>query len=321
MRESSNAEGMRRLARRSSWFLAGLVGVAIHTGRARAEAQPGRPAVSVASLKIAPILAPQKSDIEKSIVDGLTDAGFDVQDLRTSRERLSGRKDTTCRAETCLHDVAALTGTRYLVQGEVKGSSRAYSVDMRLFDSTDGRQVSAETVDWEATDPVAPPAVYVKDIARELGRKAHEDIQKAAAPTSLVVAAPPSPTGAALPPPPDPSGSGARSTEPGNPPDRPSNVRRVAPWAGLALAGLAVGGGGLILRGLDGKGTCDLAAPERRCPMTYRTNSIGISMLAIGATAVVTGIVVGTVILVRRPSGGTIALGLSPSAISLTGDF
>ncbi len=84
---------------------------------------------------------------------------------------------------------------------------------------------------------------------------------------------------------------------------------------GLVLAGV----GGYLLR-INGRGTCDLASPERLCTRTYDTGAVGTG-LAVGGGLVALGGLAGLLFFGPDADSTHVALSVTGSSISIAGGF
>jgi hypothetical protein len=103
-------------------------------------------------------------------------------------------------------------------------------------------------------------------------------------------------------------------------PEKPGlRVPRYVSVAAIAV-GVVLMGTGAYLASVDGKGTCDLAPPKEHCPERYRTQGLGFGLVA-GGGLVALGGVVGLLFFSPRAGSTNLAIGFSPSSISLSGAF
>jgi hypothetical protein len=92
----------------------------------------------------------------------------------------------------------------------------------------------------------------------------------------------------------------------------------------LSVTALAGGvlllGSGIYLVHIHGKGTCDLAAQQDLCAQRYRTKNLGIGLIAGGGLATLGGLV-GLIFFPPGSSSAPMALDITGSSISLSGNF
>jgi hypothetical protein len=106
-------------------------------------------------------------------------------------------------------------------------------------------------------------------------------------------------------------------------PAAPAPEGRYVPTA-LSVTALAGGavliGSGIYLIHLHGQGTCDLTAPKDLCSRRYKTQNVGIGLVAGGGLAALGGL---AGLLFFSPSTGStpLALNITGSSISVSGGF
>jgi hypothetical protein len=112
------------------------------------------------------------------------------------------------------------------------------------------------------------------------------------------------------------------------PPSLPGPPPEPTPeWYKSRTLSIAATAGGLVLMGtgiyllhIDGEGTCDLVAPERRCPDRYKTQGLGAGFLVGGGLAALGGFASYYFFSYRTHATRT-TLGFSGSSISVSGAF
>lgn len=310
---------MSRLPRSLPGFC-GLMGLTLLCGTAMAGPLGPRPAVAIASLKTSPSLTRDREALELAVVRGMTEAGFDVQAPVLSQQRLAARTDVACSADTCLRQLADLTATRYLIQGEIASSKRSYSASFKLFDTTDGRQLASETIECRLADPCPPVADNVYEVARELGRKAQDEIGRAPPPAPPPIPAPAVPRlpDTTVKPPAAGDGPLPYPPPPTQRPERHVPVWRWAAPAAVAAVGVAGVAWGIHLLRIDGGTACDdnYAVP---CAYKWSTGTRG-TIFTVGGSLLVAGAGVDLVRLWWKSSRET-TVGLVPGGVTLMGRF
>jgi hypothetical protein len=170
----------------------------------------------------------------------------------------------------------------------------------------------------ETTDCQACAASEIKHTASLLASTIAEHIK--------VKATPPEPAHEPVPPRPTPVAPASPAPPPGV--DVRQATAETSPgWyipRALSLTALASGivliGTGLYLIGINGEGTCDLAASKQLCPRRYKTQTLGIGLQTGGGVAALGG---AAGLLFFSPSARFthVALNITGSSIAVSGEF
>jgi hypothetical protein len=110
--------------------------------------------------------------------------------------------------------------------------------------------------------------------------------------------------------------------DPSPPPAAEESGWHVPRWVSVTslVGGAALIGTGVYLLSIDGKGTCDVAAPEELCARRHKTRGLGIGLLAGGGLAALGGL--GGLIFLAPGSGAArLAFEFTGSSISVGGTF
>jgi hypothetical protein len=288
---------------------------------------PNTVAIAVDTSSLGPKVAAEVQDgIAARIVSGLSEvmstlAGTDIT-LTPVSDPITQEGILACERDVCLQDLARIAKVDLVIRVRVnpkqpskKASNRSkqdFAISMVVVRSVPERDAWSETSDCQAC-----AASEVKHTASLLASAIAEHIK--------VKGAPPEPTHETAPSP-TPVASAAPALLPGvevRPAIAPSSPAWSVPTS-VSLTALAGGivllGSGLYLIHINGQGTCDLRAPKELCARQYKTQNLGVGLLA-GGGAVALGGLAG--LLFFSPSGPStpMALTITGSSISLSGEF
>ncbi len=301
-------------------------------------ATPASVAIAVDTNSLAPKIADEVQDgAVAHIVTGLDEV---MSTLADTDIRLTPVSDSEtldrileCEAIECLQDLSEAAKVDLVIQVRVrakqiskkatKRSKPDYLISMIVARSVPEREAWVEKTDCHACDASGikhTASLLASTIAEHIKvRKAPPAPEPEEEPTAATPprpAAPPAPS-AASPAPPE-----ARPS-PKLEPTRSEPQRVHVP---TYLSATAIVGGGLLIGSgiylvhINGKGTCDLTGSEDLCERQYKTESLGIGLLAGGGLAVLGGLV--GLIFYSHSAGGTpIALNCNGSSIFVSGGF
>jgi hypothetical protein len=322
---SSNQELPSRPTNMRILFTASVL-VAFASQHAFAET-PSTVAIAVDTNSLGPKLAAEVQDgIVTHVLTGLTEAMSHlastniamtpVPDSRTLDQILE------CEGIECLQDLAQSAKVDLVIQVRVsakqtkKAAKRAkpdYLVSMVVARAAPDRDAWSEKTVCQACE-----ASEIRHAASLLASMIAERIKiPKTLPAPAHEAAPVPAPMTTVPPAPQP----ALQTNP--PPAAPAPEGRYVPTA-LSVTALAGGavliGSGIYLIHLHGQGTCDLTAPKDLCSRRYKTQNVGIGLVAGGGLAALGGL---AGLLFFSPSTGStpLALNIIGSSISVSGGF
>jgi hypothetical protein len=290
-------------------------------------------AVDTSSLG-AKVAAEVQDGIAARIVSGLSEvmstrAGTDIT-LTPVSDPITQEGILACEGDVCLQDLARITKVDLVIRVRVnpkqpskKASNRSkqdFAISMVVVRSVPERDAWSETSDCQAC-----AASEVKHTASLLASAIAEHIK--------VKATPPEPIHETAPPPPPPVAAAAPAPMPTE--DVHPALALSPAWSvptSVSLTALAGGivllGSGLYLLHINGQGTCDLTAPQELCARRYKTQNLGVGLLAGGGVAALGGL---AGLLFFSPSAGSTPMALSitgfstgsstGSSISLSGEF
>jgi hypothetical protein len=285
---------------------------------------PNTVAIAVDTSNLGPKVAAEVQDgIATHVVAGLTQvlstlAATDIS-LVPVTESKTLEQVLDCEGIECLQELAQSAKVDLVVQVRVRvkptakkspGRSKGdYLVSMVVARAEPARDAWVEKTDCRACE-----IGEVKHTASLLASMIAERIKvKRVVPAPMPEESPaPAPIAPPVPPP-------ALEEHPAASAPEHATVPR---WLSLsALGGGAVlVGSGIYLIHIHGQGTCNLAAPKALCARRYDTQSLGIGLVAGGGLAVLAGLV-GWIAFPPRTGAMPVALNLTASSISLSGDF
>jgi hypothetical protein len=264
-------------------------------------AQAEEMTAAVMDLALAPTLEPDRAAIEAATRQGLVNAGWRLTSQYDTNRALSGAPQLDgCGFPSCLAAVAKVLGVRYIVDGDVTSSPKAYSIALRFWDAVRSRVIAEQRIECRAQDPCPPVADNMVDVARELGRLG----RKAIAPAEL---------------------SSERSAEPSTSVAAPAARSRVderpwwaTPWVPIAVGGV-VASVGLVLLGTDGlEVDCRETPAGKRCLKVLDNRTRGVALVATGGALTASGLVW---LALRGEPDDRLAIGVGPGTLSLRGSF
>jgi hypothetical protein len=283
-----------------------LLALATRTSAAAADA----PQVAITSVRVPAGSDPGADLLGAEVVRGLEKAGWSVQDLEETRHRLQGRTDAACSAELCLLELSRVVGSPYFVHVVVSSSRRTYTVSMKMFGASEGRQISAEDVECGTGDICPSLPENVRNLAQSLGVKALKEIRPA--PTAVV-----EPPHATSPTPPPPAIVATAPPAAGTATD--GGQTRVAPIIAIAAGVVALGVGAYLVH-LDGERTdCQQTAAGNRCFQEWNTESIGLVVGGLGLASALVG--AGVIWRYGWSRNTTAKVAVGPGGISAWGTF
>jgi hypothetical protein len=262
---------------------------------AASPAQATTPAVLVVLEKPALIPASVRGDILAAVTEGISLAGA------VPRTTPRNQPSNTCATESCFAELAAQHNVAYVLVLKARGTRDSYHLAATIYEGKSGTLTSSSEKDCvlcSAPDFVASVRATVASLCQQ------------------VMPATPEPAPAAL--------SARPETNPiANPPpteeERPWSVPRYLSLTALVGGAVMIGAGGYLLH-IDGKGTCDLVPPQEHCPKKYRTQGLGIGLVAGGSLAALGGLV-GLVFFSPQVGDTNLALGFGASSFSSSGAF
>ena len=288
---------------------------------------PNTVAIAVDTSSLGPKVAAEVQDgIAARIVSGLSEvmsalAGTDIT-LTPVSEPITQKGILACEGDVCLQDLARIAKVDLVLRVRVnpkppsKKASNRPKQDL-LISMVVARSAPTRDAWTETTDCQACAASEVKHTASLLASAIAEHIK--------VKARTPEPTPEPEPPP-TPVAPAAPALLPGVD-VRPATAAASPGWSvrrSVSLTALAGGivlmGSGLYLLHLDGEGTCDLAAPKELCARRYKTQTLGIGLLAGGSVAALGGLA-GLLFFSPIARSTPLALNITGSSISLSGVF
>ena len=292
---------------------------------------PNTVAIAVDTSSLGSKAAAEVQDgIAARIVSGLSEvmsalAGTDIT-LTPVSEPITQEGILACEGDVCLQDLARIAKVDLVIRVRVnpkqptqkasKKASKRSKQDL-LISMVVARSAPNRDAWTESTDCQACAASEIKHTASLLASTIAEHIKvKATTPEPV-----PEPAPAAMPvvsvaPVPLPR-EDVRQT-----PDAPSTAWSVPRSVSLTVlaGGILLAGSGLYLIHLDGEGTCDLAAPKTLCARRYKTQKLGIGMLAGGGVAALGGLA-GLLFFAPSAKSTHVALTITGSSISVSGEF
>ncbi len=292
--------------------------LASHPGHPANAGVPNTVAIAVDTIGLGQkITAPVRGGIAAQVLDGLRAANIDF--IPTEETKIVARI-VDCAGLECLRNIAKSENLDWVVQVRVrareatkKGKSD-YVVSITVVRDAPDRGAWHEEADCpgcEGGEIEHMASLMAGEIAGHIKVDAPPaSTAPAPAKAPSVVATQPAPLQA--PPPP------ATFVKPPLPAPEPAwYVPRY--WSVGTLAGGAVlAGAGVYLLHIDGRGTCDLAAPNQQCAERYKTQGLGIGMVAGGGLALLGGLAGLTLF---APPAGSTGIGFDGSSISISGEF
>lgn len=255
-----------------------------------------------------------RDGIAAQILAGLRENKIDLAPI-TDADVLGEAVD--CAGPPCLEGIARLSHLALIAQVQVraKKSDRKGKLDYTV--AILAARAVPEPQSWRDTSacPGCDPE-GVKDVvfllASTLGERIAADIHKPAPAPAPVQARPV---------------ASVRPTPPPTTIAKPPLPAREPDWfvprylsVGVLAGGAVLAGTGAYLLHLNGKGTCDLAAPKQHCAEKYKTQGLGIGMVAGGGLALLGGLAGLT--LFAPPAGSTgIAVGFDGSSLLISGAY
>jgi len=288
---------------------------------------PNTVAIAVDTSSLGTKVAAEVQDgIATRIVSGLSEvmstlAGSDIT-LTPVSDPITQRGILACEGDVCLQDLARIAKVDLVIRVRVnpkqaskkasKRSKQDFAISMVLARSVPDRDAWSETTDCQAC-----AASEVKHAASLLASAIAEHIKvKATTPEPAHEPVPePMPVAAA----------------PSPPPLRPDVVLPTAAaspaWSvprSVSVATLAGGvlllGSGLYLIHINGEGTCNLSASQELCARRYKTQNLGIGLLAGGGVAVLGGLA-GLLFFSPSTKSTPVSLTITGSSIAISGEF
>ncbi len=290
--------------------------------------------VALVSVALPRALLRNRIAFESAFVKGLGDGEIVAIPPAQVRSRLASLNKpelASCDTLACLAALRQIFGAPFVARAEVVSTRQRSAVTVKVLDTSDGRELAAETTECRATAP-CPPLVNTADtVAHQASRKAATEIRLAAKLRAAPVVAAPAATAAAAQPagvataeealpampaaglPAAPAPAGLASLVPSPPIHAPAaaSKRPLAPWLLLAAGGSLIVGGA-VLFGIDGDGVdCRDTAGGRKCDRSRDTRLAGIVTGGLGLL----GVLVGGVVLFQSSQGTSVSIGRGGAAL------
>lgn len=291
---------------------------------------PSTVAVAVDTSGLGSKFAAEVEDgITARIVSGLSEvmsalARTDIT-LTPVSEPITLKGILACEGDACLEDLSRIANVDLVVRVRVnpkqpsKKASKRPKQDL-LISMVVARSAPTRDAWTETTDCQACAASEVKHTASLLASTIAEHLKvKTVAPEPTPEPVPPPTTVAPVAPVAAPRGEPGVDVTPAAAASPAWSVPRPLSLTALA-GGVVMMGSGLYLIHLDGAGTCDSAAPQELCARRYKTQNLGIGLLAGGGVAALGGLV-GLLYFSPSSKSAPMALSFTGSSISLSGEF
>lgn len=253
-----------------------------------AHAAPAKPRVAVIAVTAEQLSAEVRAKMDAAVAGGLAASGADVVDSATTTRRIAAKGLRGCDTSTCRMAIAQETATSYLVRGSVESMGRSYTVRLEMIDGATGGVIGAREdrceicTEGEAYETASVTASALK---AEVLKRPAPAAASGEAPSSArrLTAADPSSSRAA-------GGDALTITASAPPPAVEAKPPRFVAlsWVGIG-AGAAAIGAGIYLTSIDGRGSCDQWAPDRKCIHYFSTRNGGVALIGAGALVAALG--------------------------------
>jgi hypothetical protein len=257
-----------------------------------------------------------KSGVVTSVVAGFDSFKFELSPVSNTTIIEKAR---ACEGSTCLEDLAKSSDLAMVVQVRIQAKKTAkkgkldYSISMVVArDAPDRNAWREKGTCGECDTSEVKQQVFL--IAGTIGDRIQGESKKAKEAPIVTgpVSVPVAPPKVVAPPP-----------VLVNPPVEKEPTGWFVPrYLSIAAmgAGAALIGGGIVLRKVDGDGTCTLAANKKECSKVYSTGSLGTGLIVGGGAAMLGGLV-GLLFLGPPSDGSHMTLSFTGSSLSVGGSF
>lgn len=258
------------------------------------------PRVALGPVHLQGSFEPHRRAIEANLARGLKTAGLAVADEPSPPET------PLCATAACWAELAHRHESDLVVQADVTGVGRAYRLTLEVWNAAAGQSLAREELVCGSTDPCPTVARQVRELARELGRRARKRLNEAPPPVAQLPPTPPLPPATAAPP----NLTLQASARPVPPPRR----RRLLPWVAMG-GGVVLLAVGTSLFFLDGSETdCRQVTSGEVCFRLRDTRPTAYVVGALGAALTGGG-------LAWLLIGSHAAVALGPTGLRLAGRF
>jgi hypothetical protein len=232
-------------------------------------------------------------------------------------------KAQACEGASCLQDLAKSADLALAVQVRIQAKKTGkkgkldYAISVLVARDVPDRNSWREKGNCPVCDATeAKQQVFL--IVGTIGDRIQGESQKAK--QAQVVSGPVSPALAAAPP---PAGASPPPRDLVGPPPQTADSSWSVPRyvSGSVLAGgVVLALAGVYLAHLNGRGTCDLAAPKENCPDKYKTAALGYGLVVGGGIAALGG-GIGLALLGPKAANTSLTVGFDGSSISVSGAY
>lgn len=264
-----------------------------------------------------------RGGVDAQVLAGLRAANLDV--VSTSDEKLVAQA-LSCDGALCLQELAQSADLALVVQVRIEAKKKTkkrksdYDVSMLVVRGAPDAQAWREESTCPGCDAEETKHISYL-LASMIGERVSSETPRARAVTAPPVALPPPEPPAALAPP--------LATETAAPPaviqiptPAPSPSWSVSRYVSVPLlvGGMALVGSGIYLLHINGRGTCSLTSAQEICPRRYKTEALGLGLVAGGGLVSLAGL---TGLIVFSPKVGStrVAITCGASSIVATGAF
>jgi hypothetical protein len=288
---------------------------------------PNTVAIAVDTSSLRPKVAAEVQDgIATRIVSGLSEvmsalAGTDIT-LTPVSDHITQEGILACEGDVCLQDLARIAKVDLVIRVRVnpkqpskkasKRSKQDFAISMVVARPAPDRDAWSETTDCQAC-----AASEVKHAASLLASAIAEHIKVKATTPEPTREPVPTPAPVVVDAPAPPAGMAVHPTT--TAPSPAWSVPRAASVAALA-GGVLLLGSGLYLIHINGQGACDLSGSQELCARRYKTQNLGIGLLAGGGVAALGGLA-GLLWFSPSTKSTPVALTITGSSIAIAGEF
>ena len=260
-----------------------------------------------------------RGGVGAQVLAGLLAAKIDV--IPNSEERIVTQA-RDCDGVSCLQELATSAELALVVQVRIEAKKKAkkrkadYSVSMLVVRGAPDAQAWREESDCPGCE--ADETKHISYLlASMIGERVGAEPRRITRAVAQLPAAPPPapPVETPAPPPPSPSIISI-------PPPTPNPGWSVSRYVSVPLlaGGVAMVASGIYLLHINGQGTCDLAAPKQACPQRYKTQGLGVGLIAGGGLASIAGLA-GLIVFTPEVRGTRMSIACGVSSISASGAF